>query len=62
MTSTTAGANPQQTRTRAGWAAIVAGIAGLTAFACLVTYLTSYVDTLIKNNPDTFPTKPQGAK
>lgn len=48
MTSATAPANARQTRAFPGWAAIIAGIAGLLAFACLMTYLTSYVETLIK--------------
>lgn len=48
MTSATVTAFSQQTRRFAGWAAIMAGIAGLVALACLVTYLSTYVDTFLK--------------
>ena len=53
MTSSTGSANSQQTRSFPGWAAIIAGIAGLVAFACLTTYLMTLADT--SNTSDTMP-------
>src|SRR5437016_5294038 len=41
-------ANSQQARRFAAWAAIVAGIAGLVALACLITYLSTYEDVFAK--------------